>query len=190
MKLLLDTHVFIWGAVEPERLSRAARALIEDEHNDLLFSAVSLWEIAIKAGLRRSNFQIDVGELRRNLFDNGYSEIAASGAHAVLSGLSDWGSAPASGLEARQVEALLARIRSRPRSRLFQRTARCEGQGRSHSSALALNGSRGTRPSQSGRRPRAGLSEDQEASASRPEPEARVRRSKACSSGRRRTTVP
>ena len=83
MKLLLDTHVFIWGAVEPERLSRAARALIEDEHNDLLFSAVSLWEIAIKAGLRRSNFQIDVGELRRNLFDNGYSEIAASGAHAV-----------------------------------------------------------------------------------------------------------
>ena len=76
-------HILVWGAVEPERLSRAARALIEDEHNDLLFSAVSLWEIAIKAGPRRPDFQIDVGELRRNLFDNGYSEIAATGAHAV-----------------------------------------------------------------------------------------------------------
>jgi PIN domain nuclease of toxin-antitoxin system len=51
--------------------------------NDLAFSVVSLWEIAIKAALRRADFQIDVGELRRNLFDNGYSEIAATGAHAA-----------------------------------------------------------------------------------------------------------
>jgi len=83
MKLLLDTHILIWGAVEPERLSRATRALIEERRNDLLFSAVSLWEIAIKAALRRADFQIDVGALRRSLFDNGYSEIAATGAHAA-----------------------------------------------------------------------------------------------------------
>jgi PIN domain nuclease of toxin-antitoxin system len=83
MKLLLDSHILVLGAVEPERLSRAARVLVEDERNDLLFSAVSLWEIAIKAGLGRPDFQIDVGELRRNLFDNGYSEIAATGAHAA-----------------------------------------------------------------------------------------------------------
>jgi len=83
MRLLLDTHILIWGAVEPERLSRAARALIEDLDNDLAFSAVSLWEAAIKAALRGADFEIDVGELRRNLFDNGYSEIAATGAHAA-----------------------------------------------------------------------------------------------------------
>src|SRR5574340_188030 len=83
MRLLLDTHILIWGAVEPERLSRAAQSLVEDLHNDLAFSAVSLWEIAIKAGLRRADFQIDVGELRRSLFDNDYSEIAATGAHAA-----------------------------------------------------------------------------------------------------------
>jgi len=83
MRLLLDTHILIWGAVEPERLSRAARALIEDLDNDLAFSAVSLWEIAIKAALRRADFHVDVGALRRSLFDNGYSEIAATGAHAV-----------------------------------------------------------------------------------------------------------
>jgi len=83
MRLLLDTHILIWGAVEPERLSRAARALIEDLDNDLAFSAVSLREAAIKAALRGADFEIDVGELRRNLFDNGYSEIAATGAHAA-----------------------------------------------------------------------------------------------------------
>jgi PIN domain nuclease of toxin-antitoxin system len=48
-----------------------------------VFSAASLWEIAIKAALRRADFQIDVGKLRRSLFDNGYSEIAATGAHAA-----------------------------------------------------------------------------------------------------------
>jgi len=83
MRLLLDTHILIWGAVEPERLSRAARALIEDLDNDLAFSAVSLWEVAIKASLGRSDFRVDVGTLRRRLFDNGYSEIAATGAHAA-----------------------------------------------------------------------------------------------------------
>jgi PIN domain nuclease of toxin-antitoxin system len=83
MKLLLDTHILIWGAVKPERLSRAARALIEDLDNDLAFSAASLWEIAIKAALRREDFRIDAEELRRSLFDNGYSEIAATGAHAA-----------------------------------------------------------------------------------------------------------
>ena len=79
-------HILVWGAVEPERLSRAARALIEDERQRSPFSAVSLWEIAIKAGSGAPDFQIDVGELRRNLFDNGYSEIAATGAHAVALG--------------------------------------------------------------------------------------------------------
>jgi PIN domain nuclease of toxin-antitoxin system len=83
MRLLLDSHILIWGAVEPERLSREARALIEERRNDLLFSAVSLWEIAIKGGLRRASFQVDVSLLRRSLFDNGYSEIAATGAHAA-----------------------------------------------------------------------------------------------------------
>jgi len=83
MKLLLDTHILIWGAVEPERLSRAARALIEDLDNDIAFSAASLWEIAIKAALRRASFQVDVSLLRRSLFGNGYSEVAATGAHAA-----------------------------------------------------------------------------------------------------------
>ena len=50
MKLLLDTHVFLWLNTEPERLGDSI-ALIEDRRNELLLSAVSAWEIAIKHAL-------------------------------------------------------------------------------------------------------------------------------------------
>ena len=83
MKLLLDTHVLLWAAGQPDRLSAAARALLEDPENELLYSPASLWEIAIKRGLGRDDFQVDVRLLRRGLLDNGYHELAITGAHAV-----------------------------------------------------------------------------------------------------------
>ena len=46
MKLLLDTHVLLWAAVQHERLPRAARAFLADPRNEPMFSAASLWEIA------------------------------------------------------------------------------------------------------------------------------------------------
>ena len=82
MRLLLDTHILL-GAAEDRNLSRAARSLIEHPGNELLFSAVSLWEIAIKAALGCADFRIDARLLRRSLFDNGYSEIALTGGHAL-----------------------------------------------------------------------------------------------------------
>lgn len=83
MKLLLDTHVLLWAAGSPERLSAKAQALLEDPQNELLFSAVSLWEIVIKSGLGRPDFQVDARVLRRSLLDNGYQELAISSEHAV-----------------------------------------------------------------------------------------------------------
>ena len=83
MRLLLDTHILIWAATEPERLSRTASSLIEDVDNETVFSAVSLWEIAIKRGRGRDDFRIDPGLFRRNLFNNGYAELAMTGAHAA-----------------------------------------------------------------------------------------------------------
>ena len=88
MRLLLDTHILLWGAIEPERLSRVASALIESPDNEIVFSALSIWEIAIKTGLGRADFRIAAGMLRRSLFDNGYVELAVTGAHAAtLAGL-------------------------------------------------------------------------------------------------------
>jgi PIN domain nuclease of toxin-antitoxin system len=52
LRLLLDTHVFLWLNTEPERLG-GYLPVVEDERNDLLLSAASSWEIAIKYGLGR-----------------------------------------------------------------------------------------------------------------------------------------
>nr|WP_249197433.1 hypothetical protein [Gluconobacter wancherniae] len=51
MKLLLDTHLLLWAAGEPDRLSVRARSLMEDQDNALVFNAASLWEVTIKTGL-------------------------------------------------------------------------------------------------------------------------------------------
>jgi PIN domain nuclease of toxin-antitoxin system len=84
MKILLDTHLILWAAGFPDELSIEARRLIEDESNELFFSAASIWEVSIKASLQKVNFQIDVRILRRNLLDNGYIELPIKSAHAVF----------------------------------------------------------------------------------------------------------
>ena len=81
MKLLLDTHLLLWAAAEPEKLSAAARELIEVPENDLLFSVASLWEVAIKSSLGRPDFRIDAGLWRRALGDAGYTELPILGRH-------------------------------------------------------------------------------------------------------------
>ena len=83
MKLLLDTHLLLWAAGAPERLSAAARALIDDPANTPIFSVASLWEIAIKRGLGRPDFDVDPRRLRRGLLDNGYEELPITSAHVV-----------------------------------------------------------------------------------------------------------
>lgn len=83
MKLLLDTHLLLWAAGQPARLPRRVRVLIEDAANELFFSAASLWEIAIKHGLGRQDFQVDARVLRRGLLDNGYNELPITSEHAV-----------------------------------------------------------------------------------------------------------
>jgi PIN domain nuclease of toxin-antitoxin system len=83
MKLLLDTHLLLWAAGEPDRLSAKARALLDNPDHELLFSAASLWEVAIKRGLGRADFQVDARLLRRGLLDNGYSELPIVSEHVV-----------------------------------------------------------------------------------------------------------
>ena len=83
MKLLLDTQLLLGAAGQPERLPAGARTVIDDARNQLMFSAVSLWEVAIKSGLGRADFRADARLLRRGLLDNGYAELAITGEHAV-----------------------------------------------------------------------------------------------------------
>ena len=83
MILLLDTHLLLWAVGMPDRLSTEARSLLQDPDNQLAFSVASLWEIAIKRGLGRSDFQVDPRLLRRGLTDNGYRELTITGDHAL-----------------------------------------------------------------------------------------------------------
>jgi len=83
VKVLLDTHVLLWAAGQPEKLSRKARKLLADPDTVPVFSAASLWEVVIKQGLGRHDFRVDARQLRRGLLDNGYSELAVTSAHAL-----------------------------------------------------------------------------------------------------------
>ena len=83
MKLLLDTHILLWAAAEPKRLSDQAHELIADQRNRLYFSAASLWEVVIKNGLQRPDFHVDPHLLRRGLVENGYDELPISAAHTL-----------------------------------------------------------------------------------------------------------
>ena len=60
MKVLLDTHTFLWWIADSPRLSARAREVIRDSNNELVFSAASGWEIAIKAQLGRLQLPDDL----------------------------------------------------------------------------------------------------------------------------------
>lgn len=83
MKALLDTHLLLWNAGQPDRLSAEARRIIDSADSELYFSAASLWEIAIKTSLGRSDFSVDARLLRRGLLDHGFAELPVTGEHAV-----------------------------------------------------------------------------------------------------------
>lgn len=83
MKLLLDTHLLLWTAAEPSKLPKKVRSLLLDSDNDLFFSAASIWEIAIKSQLGRTDFAVDAHLLRRGLIDNGYLELPINVEHAL-----------------------------------------------------------------------------------------------------------
>jgi PIN domain nuclease of toxin-antitoxin system len=83
MKLLLDTHLLLWSMSDSRKLSKLAHSLIGDPDNQPHFSVVCIWEVVIKNGRGKADFQVDGGVLRRNLLDDGYIELPVTGNHAL-----------------------------------------------------------------------------------------------------------
>ena len=83
MAFLLDTHLLLWLAAEPQRLSDEARAIISDDSRDSIFSVVSLWEVVIKTGRGRPDFRVDARVLRRGLLEAGFMELPIDVTHVV-----------------------------------------------------------------------------------------------------------
>ena len=83
MKVLLDTHLLLWAAGVPKRLSPQAREIIGSSGNVIFFSVASLWEIEIKSTLGREDFRVETPVFRSGLLENGYLELPISGDHVL-----------------------------------------------------------------------------------------------------------
>jgi PIN domain nuclease of toxin-antitoxin system len=75
VRFLLDTHILIWVLAEPQKLPAGTRAAIEDQANEVLFSAASIWEIAIKTQLRRFPSAVAPEEIARAANATGFGEL-------------------------------------------------------------------------------------------------------------------
>lgn len=80
MRVLLDTHIFIWATLDDPRLSPVARALIEDA-SDVYVSAASIWEIAIKFAIGK--IDADPLDMAQAIADSGFLELPVTAAHAA-----------------------------------------------------------------------------------------------------------
>ncbi|SCY42237.1 PIN domain nuclease, a component of toxin-antitoxin system (PIN domain) [Nitrosospira sp. Nl5] len=83
MVLLLDTHVLLWALDKPDRLPEEVRRNIETPDNEVYFSAVSIWEIAIKTSLGRANFPYSPEQIAQAAQETGFIELPVTSSHAA-----------------------------------------------------------------------------------------------------------
>jgi PIN domain nuclease of toxin-antitoxin system len=83
VKILIDTHIFLWWDQQLRRLSRPLRAAITDKANDIFVSAASIWELAIKRALGKLNFSGSIVDAISRL---GFEILTISGPHAEHAG--------------------------------------------------------------------------------------------------------
>ena len=83
MRLLLDTHIFIWWDRQLRRVPADVRAVIEDGANEIFVSAASVWEIAIKRASRKLQFASDIAATSERL---GFRLLVITAPHAEHAG--------------------------------------------------------------------------------------------------------
>ena len=83
MRVLVDTHLLLWAVASSRRLPAEARSLILDTANEVFYSAASVWEVAIKSGLRRRDFRANPAALVRALARSGFAELPVTAVHAA-----------------------------------------------------------------------------------------------------------
>jgi PIN domain nuclease of toxin-antitoxin system len=84
MRLLLDTHILIWALGEPKRLPKEVRAALESPANEVLFSAASIWEIAIKKQIGRVDFDVTPDEITQAAVESGFVELPVRAGHGAM----------------------------------------------------------------------------------------------------------
>lgn len=80
MRLLLDTHVFLWSVSDDRRLSKKTRSLIRAA-DEVFISSASIWEASIKAGIGKLDVDIDL--LVDEIANSGFLELPIRATHAA-----------------------------------------------------------------------------------------------------------
>jgi PIN domain nuclease of toxin-antitoxin system len=83
MRLLLDTHILLRALDEPARLDQKTRDLLEDPANEVLFSAASIWAIAIKVQLGWADFSVRPEPIAESARATGFTELPVRAAVAA-----------------------------------------------------------------------------------------------------------
>ena len=83
MHILLDTKVLIWALSNPAKLDPRTQMLLRSAENKVAFSAASIWEIAIKSRLGRTDFRVRPEQVVQEARDIGFTELAIHAAVAV-----------------------------------------------------------------------------------------------------------
>ena len=74
MNYLLDTHVFIWAALETKKLSKNVHAIILNKNNDIFVSTVTFWEIALKTRINKFSFEhVNIKDFPQYAKDMGFT---------------------------------------------------------------------------------------------------------------------
>jgi len=91
MRLLLDTHTFIWAATLDERLSSKARELLLDSDNELFLSTASIWEMSIKSSIGKLILQQPIEQIiNEQIQINGLKILNIESAHALAVASLPW----------------------------------------------------------------------------------------------------
>jgi PIN domain nuclease of toxin-antitoxin system len=83
MKLLLDTHAFIWWDSDPAQLSAPALAALRDPANEVWLSVVSVWEMVIKAQLGKLTLRVPLADIVSQQQANGLQVLSVTLAHTL-----------------------------------------------------------------------------------------------------------
>jgi len=84
MKLLFDTHLILWSLEGNDKMPAKAKELLMDPDNDIFFSSVSIWEIAIKRKLRPEVFPYKPDEITVYCMDSGFDELTMKSWHTYV----------------------------------------------------------------------------------------------------------